>query len=200
MDDPTVTHWIAGLKSGDAGAAQRLWERYFHSLVALAQQHLGVVARGGVDGEDVAQSVFKSFCLRAEQGKFPQMGGRDDLWRLLVAMSAYKSRDLMRHHGRLKRGSGRVMDEAALTGSEDDIVDLGEVVGREPTPLFAAQVAEECRHLLGQLNDVERQTAVLKLQGLTNRQIAEQMDCSLRTVDRRLRSVRRIAEIQSSKP
>ena len=35
--DDSVSHWLSLLQSdGDAAAAQRLWERYFHRLVGLA--------------------------------------------------------------------------------------------------------------------------------------------------------------------
>ncbi len=191
--DPTVTHWIAGLKSGDADAAQRLWDRYFKRLVSLARNHLGVYSHAGADGEDVAQSVFKSLCLGAERGKFPQLSDRDSLWMLLVAMSTHKSRDLLRHNGRLKRGGGRVLDEAALLAGDESISVIEEIVRCEPTPEFAAEIAEECQRLLSRLNDVERRTAQLKLQDLTNQEVAAEMGCGLRTVERRLRAVRRVA-------
>ena len=35
--DGSITGWIAGLKSGDPGAAQPLWERYFARMVDLAR-------------------------------------------------------------------------------------------------------------------------------------------------------------------
>ncbi len=193
ITDPTVTHWIAGLKSGDADAAQRLWDRYFNRLIDLARNHLCVAAHGGADGEDVAQSVFKSLCLGAERGKYPQLSDRDSLWMLLVAMSTHKSRDLLRHNGRLKRGGGRVLDEAALLAGDESISGIEEIIQRDPTPEFAAEIAEECQRLLSRLNNVERQTAQLKLQGLANQEVAAEMECGLRTIERRLRAVRRIA-------
>ena len=190
--DPSVSHWIAGLKAGDANAAQRLWDRYFQRLFALARSHLGIIAHGGADEEDVAQSVFKSLCMGAQMGKIPQVTDRTNLWALLVAMSAYKSRDVIRHERRLKRGAGRVLDEAALTTGEEAVATMEEIVGSEPTPQFAAQVAEQCRRLLSQLVDAERQTAEFKLMGYSNQEIATAMNCGLRTVERRLRAVRHI--------
>jgi DNA-directed RNA polymerase specialized sigma24 family protein len=189
-NDSSITHWIAALKTGDADAAQRLWDGYFHRLVNLARGHLGMIARGGSDGEDVAQSVFKSLCLGAERGKFPQLLDRNNLWALLVAMTTYKSRDLMRRERYLKRGGGRVMDQGALAAGQETMCRIEDFIGREPTPEFAAQVAEQCESLLSKLTDVRRRTAELKLQGYTNEEIAGQMDCGLRTVERRLNAVR----------
>ncbi len=190
--EPSVTHWIEGLKAGDADAAQHLWDRYFQRLVALARGHLRVIARGAADEEDVAQSVFKSLCLGAERGKFPRITDRDNLWTLLVPMTAYKSRDLIRRERSLKRGAGRVLDEAALAGNSDALGKLDDLVGHEPTPEFVVQVAEQCECLLSRLNDRERRTAELKLAGCTNHEIADRMDCAVRTVERRLDAVRHI--------
>ncbi len=188
--DPSITHWIAALKTGDAGAAQHLWDGYFQRLIVLASGHLGMGARGGSDGEDVAQSVFKSLCLGAERGKFPQLNDRDNLWALLVAMTTYKSRDLIRREQYLKRGGGRVLNQGALAASDETVARIEDFVGREPTPEFVAEVAEECESLLSRLSDVRRRTAELKLQGFTNQEIADRMDCGLRTVERRLSAVR----------
>ncbi len=185
---PSVTQWIEGLKGGDTDAAQHLWDRYFQRLVALARDHIGPTSRGGVDSEDVAQSVFKSLCLGVERGRYPRITDRDNLWTLLVAMTAYKSWDLLRREGALKRGGGRVMDEAAL-GNHSGPIDG--VIGREPTPQFALQMAEQCQMMLGLLTVAERQTAELKLQGFSNYEIAKRLGCAMRTVERRLVAVRR---------
>src|SRR5262249_14633252 len=77
------THWLGPLKAGDAAAAQPLWERYFRRLAGLARKKLQGSPRLAADGEDVAQSAFKSFYRGAEQGRFPDLRDRDDLWRLL---------------------------------------------------------------------------------------------------------------------
>jgi DNA-directed RNA polymerase specialized sigma24 family protein len=63
--------------------------------------------------------------------------------------------------------------------------------GREPTPEFAAQVAEEYQLLLAQLSDPELEAvAVWKMEGYTNEEIAAKLDCTLRTVERKLRIIR----------
>ena len=190
-DGGSITRWISDLKAGDAEAAQQLWIRYFGHLALLARRHLGMAAHGGADEEDVAQSVFKSLCLGAERGKFSRLSDRHNLWSLLVTMTAHKSRDLMRREKTLKRGGGLVLKEAALARGDESLADLMEVIGREPSPDFALQVAEQCEWLLSKLTAVERQTAQFKLQGFNNPEIAQQMGCGLRTVERRLDAVRR---------
>src|SRR5262245_16402692 len=115
----SVANWIAQLKAGDAAAAQPLWERYFRRLVALARQRLQGARRQAADEEDVALSAFDSFCQGALRGRYPQLADRDDLWRLLVVITARKALDLRGKEGRIKRGGGRLRGESALLEPND---------------------------------------------------------------------------------
>ena len=65
----------------------------------------------------------------------------------------------------------------------------------EPTPAFAAQVAEEYGRLLERLDSPELRTvAMRKVEGYGNEEIAAELGCGLRTVERRLRLIRSIWE------
>ena len=192
--DGSVTHWLGALKGGDAAAAQRLWERYFDRLVRLARAKLGAMPRGAADEEDVALSAFHSFCQGAARGRFPRLDDRDNLWRLLVTITARKALDQVRRQARQKRGGGRVLVGSAQAGGEDDADGAGleQVEGREPTPQFAAMVADECRRLLAALDDETlRQVALLRMEGYSDEEIAARVDCSLRTVSRKLALIRK---------
>lgn len=69
---------------------------------------------------------------------------------------------------------------------------MADVVGDTPTPEFAAMMAEECRRLLEKLADADlRALALAKMEGYRNEEIAEQFDCSMRTVERRLHLIRK---------
>ncbi|HEY2784002.1 MAG TPA: ECF-type sigma factor [Fimbriiglobus sp.] len=68
---------------------------------------------------------------------------------------------------------------------------IEQVVRNEPSPEFAAQVAEEYERLLGLLDDESlRKVAVWKMEGLTNDEIAERLGCSRRSVARKLETIR----------
>jgi DNA-directed RNA polymerase specialized sigma24 family protein len=190
----SVTHWLGRLQAGDHAAAQPLWERYFHRLVRLARKKLRDAPRRVADEEDVALSAFDSFCRGAEQGRFPQLCDRDDLWRLLCALTARKACDLVRDQRRQKRGGGAVRGESALLGPEgssEGEAGLEQLLGREPTPEFAAQLAEEYQRLLGLLGDDElRAVALAKMEGDTTAQIAAKFGRSPRSVERKLQLIR----------
>lgn len=72
----------------------------------MASRRRGDTPRHAANEEDVALSAFASFCRAAEQGRFPSLSDRDDLWKLLVVLTARKAVDLKRHEGRAKRGGG----------------------------------------------------------------------------------------------
>lgn len=183
----SVSHWIGQLKAGEQVAAQHLWEEYFRRLVGLARTRLQGLPRRLADEEDVALSAFASFCRGAEGGRFPQLADRDDLWRLLVTITARKAWRVTRDQRCQKRGGGKVDDDAV-----DGEAALAEVVGREPTPDFAAQVAEECQRLLEMLADSELRTiAVWKMEGYTTEEMALKLQRTPRTVERKLELIRR---------
>src|ERR1700676_382215 len=110
----SVTHWVGQLKAGERDAAQQLWEAYFRRLVGLARKKLQGAKVRTADEEDVALSAFDSFCRGAEHGRFPQLGDRNDLWRLLVVITGRKAIDLIQKEGRQKRGGGALLGESAL--------------------------------------------------------------------------------------
>jgi DNA-directed RNA polymerase specialized sigma24 family protein len=190
----SVTHWIELLKAGDSTAAQKLWEVYFRRLVGLARKRLRGISRRAADEQDVALSAFHSFCQAVTAGRYPQVADRDDLWRRLVLITARKAIDLVHHERRQKRGGGAVRGDSALIRPDDSSADAGmqQVVGREPTPEFAAQVAEECQRLLACLEDDKlRSIAQWKMEDYTNEEIAAKLGCVTRTVERKLRVIRR---------
>jgi DNA-directed RNA polymerase specialized sigma24 family protein len=190
----SVSHWIGALKEGDAEAAQRLWERYFDALVRLARAKLGAIPRRDADEEDVALSAFHSFCQGAADGRFPQLDDRYGLWRLLVKVTLRKALDQSERQRRKKRGGGRTRGESVLIEKHSDEREAGieQIVGREPTPEFAAMVADECRRLLEALGDETlRRIAVLRMEGYGDAEIAAQLGCGLRTVGRKLELIRK---------
>jgi DNA-directed RNA polymerase specialized sigma24 family protein len=140
------------------------------------------------DEEDVALSAFDSFCRGAERGRFPRLDDRGDLWQLLVVITVRKAYDLANHERRAARGGGRVvsLSDLAETGAD-------QILGDEPTPELAAQVAEECRRLLDRLgNKTYRSVALLKMEGYTHEEIARKLGCVRFSVDRKLRAIREI--------
>lgn len=199
MVDPNdVTQWIVRLTDGDEVAAQAIWEEYFDKLVRLARAKLESVPRRVADEEDVALSAMHSFYRGAMQDRFPRLNDRHDLWRLLVTITARKAVAQRKRLQAQKRGGGNVRGESVFVrreelsgGSEENEAGIGKVLGEEPTPEFACQVAETCTELLDRLDDEELKTiALYKMEGYSNQEIAEELDCVMRTVERKLARIR----------
>jgi DNA-directed RNA polymerase specialized sigma24 family protein len=189
----SVTRWIDLVGSPDRAdqAAQKLWEHYFERLVHLARARLRSSPLRAADEEDVALSAFDSFCRGAAAGRFPDLAGRDDLWRLLITITTRKAIDRKKHEGRLRRGGGQVVGEDALGGPGDDCWGLDQIAGHEPTPEFAALLADEFSRLLDSLDDdALRQVALFRMEGFGNDEIAARLGCGRRTVERKLAVIR----------
>src|SRR5262245_12767119 len=166
----SVSRWVTALKGGDAAAAQPLWERYYRRLVALARQKLQSARRRVADEEDVVQNAFHSFFRGVARGRFPQLHDRDNLWRLLVVITARKALGQLGYEHSKCRGGGTLLGESRISpgGTGWDDTALEQVVGEEPTPEFAAQVAEQYQRLLDLLgDDTLRRVAVWKMEGFT---------------------------------
>jgi DNA-directed RNA polymerase specialized sigma24 family protein len=188
----SVSYWIRRLQEGERAAVQRLWEGYFRRLVGLVRAKLRSAPRQAADEEDVALSAFDSFCRAAEAGRFPKLEDRDDLWQLLVLIAVRKAANLANHERRQKRGGGKVVHFSALPGGDEGDGPLFADLRREPDPALAAEVAEECRRLLGLLDDPELKQVVLwKMEGDTHAEIAAKLGCLPRTVERMLKLIRR---------
>jgi len=195
----SITRCLHLLRDGDADAVRLIWERYFPRLVEQARLTLAAAARRASDQEDVALSAIDRFCRAARQGRYADLADRDGLWRLLLRITTRRALDLIRREQRQRRGGGA--ERRAPAGAPDEPNTLSLVVSHEPSPAFAAEMAEACRRLLDGLPDRESRTlAVAKLEGYDNREIADLLDCSVRTVERRLQLIREIWRAEESHP
>lgn len=192
----SVTYWLDELKAGDPAAAQPLWDRYFDRLVRLARKRLSLARRNNPveDEEDAALSAFDSFCDGAAQGRFPRLADREDLWKLLVVITARKAAAQNDRRKAQKRGGD--WSQVASSPAEQEERDgfrLEQIVDGGPTPEFAAMVAEQYQRLLDSLaDDGLRQIALWKMEGFTSDEIANRLGCAQRTVARRIDLIRKI--------
>jgi DNA-directed RNA polymerase specialized sigma24 family protein len=194
-----VSGWIRQLQAGERAGVQNLWERYFQKLLPIARRKLGGLPRGAEDSEDVALSAFDSFIRGVEQGRFPKLEDRDDLWQLLVVLTQRKAVDRLVYEMRDKRDFRRLRADLDASASNGDL--LRELIGREPDPAFAAEVGEEYQRLLKMLPDDEcRRIAVSKMEGCTNEEVRERLGVALATVGRRLALIRKVWDHTVSTP
>jgi DNA-directed RNA polymerase specialized sigma24 family protein len=167
-----------------------LWERFASRLIGLARARLQAAPRGAADEEDAVLSAFDSFCRGAEQGRYPQLHDRGDLWNLLMTITLRKVSNQITRERRLKRGGGAVLGESDLPQSCERGLALDEMIGTEPTPQMAIEMAEQCQKLLDELPAADLHSIALwKMEGYTNAEIASKLDCARSTIQRKLRII-----------
>jgi RNA polymerase sigma factor (sigma-70 family) len=193
-DSGSITRYLAQLSGDRSGlrndAAQQIWQRYFPTLLQLAHRTLDPRVRQRADALDVLQDAYNSFCLRQQRGDF-DLKTRDDLWQVLVTIVYRKLRNLARHHRRQRRDYRRETSGPVSAGDGDDALDAA---ADEMAPDEAVAFAEEMELRLRSLPEPLRQIALWKLEGYTNEEIAgpERLNCSPRTVERKLERIRAI--------
>ena len=163
------------------------------SWCGLHEEKLGGMPRRAADEEDVALSAMHSFCRGMADHRFDEVGDREDLWKLLVTITARKVCAKRRHFA-AKRGGGAVRGESAFfttAADEENDQGIGGVLGREPTPELANMVAKDCRLLLDRLGDETlRRVAVWTLEGYSTQEIAEKLGCVRRSIKRKVERIR----------
>jgi RNA polymerase sigma factor (sigma-70 family) len=198
VSNPTgsVTQLIAHLQSEDPSlgdeAARRIWERYLPRLLTLARRHLDRRIRVLQDEEDVVQSMGRSFLNRVRRGDF-DLGDCDALWAVLVTVTLNKVRNAADHHLAAKRDVRRKQPIPSSDGSRSDAPsEAPDLESDGPTPAEAASVNEALERRLQDLPEPDlRQVALMKLEGYTNREIAEALRCGERSVERKLNLIRK---------
>lgn len=175
-ENASVSIWLEQLKTGDRDSVGPLLDRFFQRLVALAGSRLRGQSHLAGYEEDVALSAFKSLCLGAEKGRYPNLDTRDELWRLLAVITVRKAIDIQRRK-RLEQG---------INAGE-----LAEYFARDPSPDEVVEMTEQVRVMLNQLQDPElQQIALWKVEGHSNEDIARRLQCVVRTVERKLHQIR----------
>ena len=181
--DNDISIWLEQLKRGNRDPVGPLLDRYFQRLMGLAATRLR--GRPHLNGceEDVALSAFKSLCLGAEKGRYPELEGRDELWRLLAVITVRKAIDLQRR-------------KSLDVGPDHDA--LASLLDRDPTPEEVVEMSDQVEGLLAKLDDPDlRRIALWKVEGYASEEIAQKLGCVVRTVERKLHLIRTLWQSES---
>lgn len=189
--DPEVAKAETMVSPGlDADQAERLWNFYFQRMVRLARRQLRGVGKASRDEEDIALSAFKSFCLGLRNGRFRVEQDQTNLWPLLVTITLRKSIDQIRYQNRQKRNTAS-RGEAAP--KDFDHVEISELTGQEPTAEQIVAATDHFERVLERLDQVGdptlRTIALLSLEGESPVEIAETLQCTPRTIQRKLKTI-----------
>jgi RNA polymerase sigma-70 factor (ECF subfamily) len=177
MNEPeTIAELLARCRAGDPEAAQQLFAAYACRLTGVADQHLSRKLAGREDGEDVVQSVFRTFFRRAAAGEF-RIARADQLWNLLVTITLRKARTHARFHTAEQRDVGA--EEAGDAW-------LFQRLAGQPGPPEAAELVDLVQALLRGLDPVYCHILERRMQGEAVAEIAPALNVSRQTVYRAL--------------
>ncbi len=190
MEGESVTRWIDLLSDGNKQAAEQLWEHISSRLHEFARQKLDPRTRRRYDESDAANSAFHSLCCGLANGRI-EAESRDALWGLLAVITSRKISEQRRYLSRQKRGGGAVRGESGFAQFGD--AGINAVNGKQLSPDMLAEVSESCNQLLEALPDETMKLIVLrKFQSATNGEVADELNCTQRTIERKLERIRRI--------
>lgn len=191
----SVVRWMENLQDGQSTAAQEIFDQYYRRLVGLARHKLDDRVRRVENEEDVANSVIKSLCHRAGRGDFSELQNRDELWCLLVTMTARKAASRGRRHLAQKRGKGEVRGESiVMGGGQESMADVGfdRFLHAAPAPDDLLILQETFEDLVRQVGDPALVKVIeLKFEGFTNAEIGEKMQLTERSIERKLQRIRK---------
>ena len=182
--DDNELELVARVRVRDPDAAEALFVRYAEQLARLAERQLSAKALRRVDGDDVMQSVFRTFFGRVERGEF-QINSSDQLWKLLVQITLRKAAAQGRKHTAAMRDGRLEPDGSAM---------MSALMARPPDVAEALLLNEEIdcaiRNLPANQRPHYRKLLELTLAGYSNDEIADQLGVVRRTVERMLERLR----------
>lgn len=182
---------MARLQQGDPEAPNQLFDEYVGRLTAMVRSRMSEKLAQRVDAEDIVQSVYRSFFLRASEGQF-EIRRSGDLWRLLAAIAIHKLGRQIEVH---KAGKRNVDRELTIDGDDSAVhgVHLG-VMASEPTPEQAAALMDEVQYMMRGWEPDQRRMLEMRLAGYKYEEIARMLNRSERTVRRLFEKVKTYLE------
>ena len=188
----SITRLIGELRAENPVAPAALWERFAQRMLALARHRLRHTPRRVADEDDVVVRAFERFLRGVQEGRFPKLNDRNDLWAVLFTLTARVASRQAEEARRLKHGGGKVRGDSALRDRDGEPI---EIPDDDPGPDEEVILRDGLDHLLEALDDDElRRIALARLEGRTLPEIAELIGRSTMTVARRLALIRKIWE------
>src|SRR5207249_2634486 len=130
---------------GDESAARQIVERYIDRLMTLARRRISQRLASRVDPEDIVQSAFRTFFVRAKEGQFV-LADQNDLCKLLVRITLHKTLRQVAFHKATKRDPSQETEHGEH--HQDRLLSL---LDGEPTPEAEAEFVDQLDHFFNQL-------------------------------------------------
>jgi RNA polymerase sigma factor (sigma-70 family) len=182
--------FLARIREGDEDAARELLRRYEAKVRLVVRRQLPRLLRSRFDSQDFVQSMWGSFFRRMRTSP-SDLEDATSLTAVLVQAAKHKVIDEFRRASAPKRDMRR--EESIWDGAQPrDLTDDSDA------PIEVAQASEALGRLRELVPEDRRTVLDLKTDGLSNREIAERVGLSERTVRRVIEDLRRRAGIDGA--
>ena len=178
--DESVQELLQRWAEGDQSAAEQFFERYALRTWKLAENLIAQRLKPRFDGDDIVQSVFRTFLRRSRDGEL-DVPASDTIWHLLAAVARNKIRRRVAHHRMQRRNVDREQS-AAMPNSA--LLPPEEWLDAEPTADDAVALIDEVQAVLGTANPREADIFRYCLEGHSTPEIAQLVGCSRWSVRR----------------
>lgn len=185
--EQSVTIMLAKLKEGDELAAHEIWNRFFDRVRGLAKKKLGNLPQRNADDEDIALSAINALYQGAKDGRFKKLEDRDDLWQILCMITSRKVASAWRKKSAVQEVGESIL---ATPGNGEQMLGIQHIASGKPDAAYLDSLSRTSCEMLEGLDERQQNVAMLKLQGHTNQEIADNIGRSIKSVERYLKSIR----------
>ncbi len=187
-DQELLERW----SNGDESAAEQMFERYSRRTWKLAENLIAQRFKSRFDGDDVVQSVFRTFLRHSREGDF-RVGPAESLWKLLSAIVRNKICQRVDFHTAQRRSANREQPlESGRNESQPDEL----LAAMDPRPEEALALVEEIATVLDAFELCDREVFRLCLEGHSSSEIAHLLGCSRWSVRRALDSMGHVLRLR----
>lgn len=185
----TITQLLGLARSGDHEAVEDLWHYYapqLHRQTARQARALRIY-----DEEDVVAAAFFNLIRSMSREDAKEVSGRDEFWRLLRIVVKRKLIDLVRkENAACRRGSIPIesLSEDSLVCPKGDFSNAKSEAQRDEETLI-----KQLKCVADKLQRPESLKIIdLKVLGLTNAEVARELDLSLRTIQYLIKEIKEV--------
>ena len=192
-NDEEFEKLLDAMQKREEWAFDTFFKTYYDQLVQYAKKKIGSFPLRTLDEEDLALSAMNSLfnCLRENR---LEAQSAVELWQILLAITKRKLINLREQQHTAKRGGGNVRGDSIWVQTGENNIFLEQPDKKQAhSPGTRIELLETIDLLFQQLEDDKtREIARLMLEGYRINDIAEQLNCVRRTVERKIVHIRKL--------
>ncbi len=186
---------LKGLREADSLAQREFFELFGPRIERVCARALGNLPQKPgaiVSAESKAISTINSVLKGVGEGRWRSLEDEGGLLRLMISIASRKCIDEKRAFYARKNGGGRIVSNSGPAGEEtgSDLIDA--YARTMETPEFACDMTERCQEMLNLLSAKDQLIAQKRLEGYTEKEIADLMGMARRTVQNHIQTIRNI--------